>query len=190
LVGRIAVRRAFSLLEVMVSIAVMGLVAALLFPVFSRAKQSAKETAVVENLRQWHHALTIYRTTHDGDAVYGTVQQMGLPDAEQWAWTAVGQPKAMLKSPCGRHPNLGWNDLRWDLNYGQAMDPDRWVERVHLYRENHYLVADMNCTDSTVYIPNQYEKKRGFAVLLGGRLSRQHKTWIHLDPAWWAEVPP
>jgi prepilin-type N-terminal cleavage/methylation domain-containing protein len=58
-------RRAFTLIELMVVISIIAILAALLFPVFARAKESAKKTACISNLRQIGDAIVMYETDYD-----------------------------------------------------------------------------------------------------------------------------
>jgi prepilin-type N-terminal cleavage/methylation domain-containing protein len=54
-------RQAFTLVELLVSIAIIALLAAILFPVFGSARAAARRTVCISNLRQLSLALQMYR---------------------------------------------------------------------------------------------------------------------------------
>lgn len=75
-------RKAFTVVELLVVVAVVAALAAILLPVIARARRSAQQAACASNLRQIGSAITLY-----------------LEDWDQrfpWAWSnwAVGQGKA------------------------------------------------------------------------------------------------
>lgn len=59
-------KRAFTLIELLVVIAIIAILAAILFPVFAQAKESAKQTQCIVQMKQVGIALTMYADDSDG----------------------------------------------------------------------------------------------------------------------------
>lgn len=59
-------RRAFTLVEVLVVVAVVALLAAILFPAFARARENARRSSCTSNLKQIFLAHCLYREDYDG----------------------------------------------------------------------------------------------------------------------------
>jgi general secretion pathway protein G len=59
-------RNAFSFIELLVVISIIAVLAAVLFPVFTRSREKAKQTACNSNLRQLGVAMRLYLDDNDG----------------------------------------------------------------------------------------------------------------------------
>jgi prepilin-type N-terminal cleavage/methylation domain-containing protein len=57
--------RAFTLIELLVVIAIIAILAAILFPVFAQAKEAAKKTAALSNVKQMSQGFAIYLADSD-----------------------------------------------------------------------------------------------------------------------------
>lgn len=58
-------RKAFTLIELLVVIAIIAILAAILFPVFAKARESARRTSCISNLRQLATGALMYAQDYD-----------------------------------------------------------------------------------------------------------------------------
>jgi len=63
-------RKAFTLIELLVVIAIIAILAAILFPVFAQAREKARQTACLSNLKQMAAAVSMYVTDNELYPVY------------------------------------------------------------------------------------------------------------------------
>ncbi len=69
-------KRAFTLIELLVVIAIIAVLAGILFPVFARAKESAKKTTCLSNMKQLGTAFGLYAADAD-DTVPAMTEGLG-----------------------------------------------------------------------------------------------------------------
>ncbi len=74
-------RKGFTLIELLVVIAIIAILAAILFPVFAQAKEAAKKTTCLSNLKQIGTGLSIYYSDNDDMIVPWTTGANPLPPA-------------------------------------------------------------------------------------------------------------
>lgn len=58
-------KKAFTLIELLVVIAIIAILAAILFPVFAQAKEAAKKTQAISNVKQMGTSTLIYAADYD-----------------------------------------------------------------------------------------------------------------------------
>lgn len=83
-------RRGFTLIELLVVIAIIAILAAILFPVFAKAREKARQTACLSNMKQVGMGLMMY--VSDYDETMPMVTACGLPTA----LTGGGQPQGKI----------------------------------------------------------------------------------------------
>ncbi len=192
--------RGLSIAEVLVSVAIVSLLAALLTPVFVRAKDRAQVTASVLKLRQCHAALQLYRDQWDGDDTSGDYFRMGLWqrwDLQQDWWDYVGLTEAFLQSPCrrayeGTAVSSKWNQITYAPEFY-----DKWSEAngnnigyLSRYKLNALAFMDTYCTDPPLEQTNPYRTKRFLAILLSGELVNKHRRGSMHVLENWSDPPP
>ena len=116
---------AFTLLELLVTIAIIGILAALLFPVLSRALQKARQIHCVNNLRQLGLALQEFRTEHH--FYPPSVDPSVPPEDRSWEGALQNEfdnrkvfdfvPKGIWKCPAAYRPS-NFNKTLAYLHYG------------------------------------------------------------------------
>src|SRR5438876_5108970 len=74
-----AQRRAFTLVEVLVVLAVIAVIAGIVYASSGEVREKARQTACISNLRQIGQALAMYRQDWGGSDTPGWPAQMGLP---------------------------------------------------------------------------------------------------------------
>ncbi|MBC7329256.1 prepilin-type N-terminal cleavage/methylation domain-containing protein [bacterium] len=137
-------RRGFTLIELLVVIAIIAILAAILFPVFSRAREQARKTACLSNMKQIGMGLMMY--LQDWDETFPYCTSCNAP--------GVGSP---TDHPQGKlHPYIK-NAAVWDcpseaiqdripnlLQIGNASGWYDWPWRFPVEFTGHYISVAYN----------------------------------------------
>lgn len=136
-------RRGFTLIELLVVITIIAILAAILFPVFARAKAAAKQTACISNLKQIGTAMTLYMGDHDDIFPYA-VDASDKFDPNIWA----GQPDFQAQIP-------------FMLELPDALQPyTKSREIFHCPSDTGTRILDHNYPDPFVSSPSLYATYR------------------------------
>lgn len=170
-------KRAFTLVELLCVMVILGVLASFLFPVLTSAKKSAVQAQAASNVRQVYLALNLYAADYDTGS--GSLVQQGFPDLFYWNnpyWNDTRpsdfSPAAyqmMRKSPCGRHPENA--ELTYALHYDVDERPEfqQMFERVG---DKLALVSDFNCTDHDASFNNPFEEKLLIIAYFNGSVKK------------------
>ena len=90
-------RKGFTLIELLVVVAIIGILAALLFPVFARARENARRTSCLSNLKQLGLGLMQY--TQDYDEAFPLVSFPTPADSWTNSMQAYLKSRQILRCP-------------------------------------------------------------------------------------------
>lgn len=96
-------KRAFTLIELLVVIAIIAILAAILFPVFAKAREAARKTSCLNNLKQLGTGVMMY--SQDYDETYPNRSQL----AGHWGYAIQPYVKNYNLFQCPSNPNKNNN---------------------------------------------------------------------------------
>jgi len=133
-------KKAFTLIELLVVIAIIAILAAILFPVFAQAKEAAKKTSNLSNVKQTATSFAIY--INDADDTYPLGYRFTpAGNSGSWRWQySVSTP-------------LGW----MGPNYAQgqaarmAQDASHWSNSTAPYTKSYDILTGTGLSNTDVY---------------------------------------
>jgi prepilin-type N-terminal cleavage/methylation domain-containing protein/prepilin-type processing-associated H-X9-DG protein len=159
-------RRGFTLIELLVVIAIIALLAAILFPVFARARENARKTSCLNNLKQIGVSFTQY--TQDYDGIYPMSlsklsTQIPGPTAfgpwlvKDWGWEQAIFPYAknaqLFKCPSARAPGGNPSTSDWGVGVTQYAANRRVTGDWGVGQDPGWSPAPANINDADLRFP-------------------------------------
>jgi prepilin-type N-terminal cleavage/methylation domain-containing protein len=146
---RRATRRGFTLVELLVAIAIIAILAAILLPVLGHVRETAKKTVCASNFRQGALAILLYKDDNGERCVPATERGCGMPGYGRWngpadhdkAWPEIAQRylKSWRVLRCPADPQSNDEALSIDMWTGKSIPPEEtahrhfeWAFRTHL----------------------------------------------------------
>ena len=111
-------KTAFTLIELLVVIAIIAILAAILFPVFARARENARRSSCLSNVKQIGLGLLQY--AQDYDESFPAARTTGT--SVSWRWMIQPYLKSTQVNSCpsrqGKQFTTGGNGLTFEISYG------------------------------------------------------------------------
>lgn len=175
-------KKAFTLIEIICVIAILSVMAAILMPVFVKARLATKATAAKLNLKGFWQGLVIYQGDNEEKVAYGLPEDMGLPPIND-GW------RDFVNQYTGNHVN-GWATKQQFLPCGDSAPADArkdglwympgmkmdWEHEVENRKDDTVVIFDKNCNISGTRVLCQFCDKRSIGVTLGGRIKDRSNT--------------
>jgi prepilin-type N-terminal cleavage/methylation domain-containing protein/prepilin-type processing-associated H-X9-DG protein len=125
----VSVKRGFTLIELLVVIAIIAILAAILFPVFARAREKARQTTCLNNVKQITLGILMYASDYDEKLpmLYdlGSPRQGIIRTTQPYVknWDIHDCPSADMTSNTGYlgHRSYGYNTKIITRAYGAKM---------------------------------------------------------------------
>ncbi|MGD9494669.1 MAG: prepilin-type N-terminal cleavage/methylation domain-containing protein [Armatimonadota bacterium] len=123
-------KRGFTLIELLVVIAIIAILAAILFPVFAKAREKARQSSCLSNVKQSTLAVLMY--AQDYDEMLPTADCAGYQTGT--CWDIVVQPyvKNYQILQCPSEPNVMFVSPTNNICGGSWLPPPAWVEEHYM----------------------------------------------------------
>lgn len=182
--------RGWTLVELLVVFAIIAVVAAIAYPVTRGALDRAKVSRSISNLHQIGLAINLYRADYGDIALYGTVEEMGLPP-DLGALAREYKLPTELFDPGGEviTPEIG--SLYTVFFTGESfVGQPSWSKYAKRYQENAILVGDLqNSFAGSTQSISPLVRRRGIGLFVDGSVRVIVKAGDWTKREWWS-LPP
>ncbi|MCU0317076.1 MAG: prepilin-type N-terminal cleavage/methylation domain-containing protein [Fimbriimonadaceae bacterium] len=172
-------KRGFTILELMVCIAILVIFAGITYPVASSAIQAGKETKARSNLVQLHRWALLYSLDYQDHFAPGTLRG--------WPGAGTTKPFDLLDTVCGR-PEL--NDIVlfsivWHVDWRTPESTAFTLNNYELYEESLVVISNHTCNAPGITSRSRFQSRRAFGVELNGRVRLQKRPGDWERQEWW-----
>ena len=168
-------RGGFTLIELLVVIAIIAILAAILFPVFAKAREKARQTSCLSNLKQLALAHLQYVQDYDERFLYGWNSVCSC--SSTWEGFLVPYIKNDQIFECPSGP--GWSSWSSAGNYAWMYDHMRGAKLAQISRSgdvaSYYLCFDSYYT----YMCVNPDDETGFRNSLGADRTDAYRAFRH-----------
>jgi prepilin-type N-terminal cleavage/methylation domain-containing protein len=144
-------RRGFTLIELLVVIAIIAILAAILFPVFARAREKARQTQCLSNVKEITLAFEMYKQDYDS---FGPQRDI-TAGSIRLAWTDFLQPyiknTQLFLCPSTQSPHSPWN-TRVPTDYGYNFCRVRNTPESQIHRPAEYGATPASRTTASAAV--------------------------------------
>ena len=119
-------KHGFTLIELLVVIAIIAILAAILFPVFARAREKARQTSCLSNIKELTLGALMYVQDYD-ECLFGHIQSDyagGVPPSPflNWAQQIYPYVKNEQIYLCPSYRSATWSSFPRDSSFGYGMN--------------------------------------------------------------------
>lgn len=183
--------RGVTIIEVLAVMSILAVVVAITAPVISNARENARQTTCMSNLRQIGLAITMYRSEYGGDSRYGDPNMMGLPitySPEVRESLLPSKEVWQCQDEIRLRPKL--SGMSYYIYYPlTSSPPHEWAKFKEIseqYQEMTLLLYDMYHSDVRG-LNSPFVQHLGIGLLTSGSAIRRQRAGDWLDQRWWTD---
>ena len=196
-------RSAFTLIELLVMIAIIAILAAILFPVFAQARAKARQTACLSNMKQMGTAMMMYAQDYDEGLPawnWGLITAAAFPtwDTPPFYWDNVllpyvksGNPGLNDRGGVWKCPSVPYANTIRSYGYSQVLMREGWETNSNGTAYRFPSLPLIDASAQTIFVGDggafgrmappwwfqSYTNRGGTATVLPGSPSTTNNNW-------------